>query len=54
MGVDAATREEAVTKIQGMMTQDAINTHFAEKHAGQPVPPMADVHAMIATNTVAA
>jgi hypothetical protein len=54
LNADAATREEAVTKIQGMMTQDAINAHFAEKHAGQPVPPMADVHALIATGTVAA
>ncbi len=54
MNADAASKEEAVTKIQGMMTQDAINAHMAAKHAGQAVPPMADVHAMIAQQTVLA
>ena len=53
MNVEAATREEAVTKLQGTMTQDAINAHFAEKHAGQAPAAMADVHKMIAEKLVA-
>jgi hypothetical protein len=52
--VDAKNRPEAVSKIQGIMTKDAIAAHFKEKHAGQVVPPVGDVHKMIAENTVAA
>ena len=54
MSADAATKEEAVAKIQGMMTEVAINQHFAAKHAGQPVPPVADVQTMIAQQTMLA
>ena len=43
MGVEAETREEAVTKMKAMMTQDAIDAHVAEKHPGQSMT-MADVH----------
>ena len=35
---DAANRDEAVAKFKGMMTPDAVQKHFAEKHPGQPVP----------------
>ena len=34
MSVDAQTREEAVSKMQSMMTQDAIDVHMTEKHPG--------------------
>ena len=32
MSIDAENREEAVMKMQEMMTQDAIDAHCAEKH----------------------
>jgi hypothetical protein len=54
MTVEAATRDEAVEKLKGMMTQDMIAKHFAEKHAGEPVPSQDQVHAMIAEKTAAA
>lgn len=52
MTVDAANRDEAVAKFKAMMTQDAVNQHFAEKHAGQPVPPYDQVMAMIDQNVM--
>lgn len=53
MTVDAGSKEEAVTKLQAMMTEDAIAKHMAEKHPGDPVPSMEQAHALIAANTVA-
>ncbi len=47
MTVDAANREEAVAKFKAMMTEEMTAKHMAEKHAGQPVPPLAQIHAMI-------
>ena len=47
MSADAADRESAVKQIQGMMTQDALNQHFAQKHPTEAVPPLAQVHAMV-------
>lgn len=38
MSVEAENREEAVGKLKGMMSAEAIASHFAEKHSGQPVP----------------
>ena len=52
--VDAATREEAVGMIKGLMNEGAIAAHMAEKHAGEPVPPVSQVHAQIEQGTVAA
>ncbi len=52
MTVEAENREEAVTKMKGMMTQDAINTHMSEKHSGEPVPTLEQVHAQIDSNLV--
>ncbi len=46
-GVEAENREEAVTKMKGMMTQDAIDAHMAEKHPGEATKTMAEVHADI-------
>ena len=47
MTVPATTREEAVGKLKGMMTVDAVAQHMAQKHPGQPVPPVSQVHGMI-------
>ena len=47
MTVDAANRDEAVAKMKGMMTPDAVQKHFGEKHPGQPVPPMEQIQANI-------
>lgn len=51
MFVDAADQPAAVEAFKAMMTQEAVNAHFAEKHAGQPVPSMDEVAAMCATAT---
>ncbi|MGQ0568037.1 MAG: hypothetical protein ACT4P5_00695 [Armatimonadota bacterium] len=47
MNVDAANRPEAVQKLKGVMTADAVAQHMADKHPGQPVLPVSQVHAMI-------
>ena len=46
MTIDADNREEAVSKMKAMMTQEAVDTHMAQYHAGQSMA-MADVHAGI-------
>ena len=48
MDVEAENRAEAITKMQGMMTAEAIAAHMTEKHPGQPVMSVAECHAMIA------
>ena len=52
--VDAADRQDAVSKIQAMMNEDAIAAHMKEKHPGEPVPPVADVYRMVEAQTAAA
>ncbi len=47
MAVSAATREEAVGKLKGLMTTSAVAQHMTQKHPGQPVPPVSQVHATI-------
>lgn len=47
MSFDAETREEAITQVKNMMTQEAINQHMQEKHPGDPLMSVADCHAMI-------
>ncbi len=49
MTVDAENREEAVTKMKAMMTQVAVDAHWAEKHATDqmPKPTMEQVQMMI-------
>lgn len=37
MSVEAENRDEAVGKLKDMMTAEAVTSHFAEKHQGQPV-----------------
>ncbi len=51
MFVDAADQPAAVAAFKAMMTQDAVNAHFGEKHVGQPVPSMEDVAKMCETAT---
>jgi hypothetical protein len=53
MKVEGATREEAVSKLQSMMTVAAIATHMKEKHPGEPVIPTAQVHSMIESTLIA-
>ena len=45
--IDAPSREAAVGQLKGMMDEAGIAHHFAEKHPGQAVIPVAQVHAMI-------
>ncbi len=47
MNIETSTREEAVSKLQSMMNESTIAAHFNEKHPGQPVIPVDQVHAMI-------
>jgi len=49
--VDAKNRTEAVSKIQSIMNKSAIEAHIKEKHKGEPMPTVAQVHQMIAQNT---
>ena len=52
MEVDAESREEAVMKLKGMMDEVAIAKHISENHkAGEPVPSVSEVHAMIEQTT---
>ena len=45
--IESATREEAVSKLQAMMNESTIAAHMKEKHPGEPVIPINQVHAMI-------
>ena len=47
MKMDGETREEAVMEMKKKMDGNAIAMHMKEKHPGDPVPMMSDVHAMI-------
>ena len=53
MSVDAENREEAVMKMKGMMTQEAIDAHCLEKHPEMKLP-QADVHMGIEKDLMAA
>lgn len=48
MEVEAANRDAAIEMFKGMMNEEAVAKHFADKHAGQPVPSMDQVHMNIA------
>lgn len=52
MTVDAENREEAVRKLQEMMTEEKIPAHMSEKHPGEPVPSKEQVNQMIEEGTV--
>ncbi len=49
--VDAENREGAVEQLKGMMTEEAITQHCAEKHPGEPVPTKEQTDAMIDQTT---
>lgn len=50
MTVDAASREEAVEKLKGIMNEEAIAKHFAEKHVGEQIPSVEQSNEMIEQN----
>ncbi len=54
MTVQAADRQGAVAQFKSMMDEKGIASHMAEKHPGQPVISVADCHAMIDQQVVAA
>ena len=49
---DAQSREEAVDKLMGVMTPEAVVAHIAEKHPGEPVPTPEQERAMVAQTLV--
>ena len=51
MKVDASSREEAVGKLQGMMTEGAIKNHMIEKHPGDAIPTVEQIHGQISQYT---
>ena len=51
MTVDADSREQAIEKLKGMMTEEAIAQHCAEKHPGEPVPSKEQSDEMIEQTT---
>ena len=51
MAVDAANRDEAVGKLKYMMNADMVAKHMAEKHSGEPLPSVDQVHGMIDQTT---
>jgi hypothetical protein len=52
--VQASDRDDAVRRIQATMGKDAIEAHIKEKHPGEPMPSIEQVHAMIAQATAPA
>ena len=44
MKVDAENRDEAVSKMKAMMTEEEIAKHMADKHPGEPMMTVAMVH----------
>ena len=48
MKTEAESREEAVTKLQEIMTEEAIAAHMSEKHPGDDVPTVEQIHGQIA------
>ena len=55
MSVDASSRDDAVSKLQAGMTQEGLDTHYAERHQpSEQKPTLAQTHAMIAQYVAAA
>lgn len=50
MKVESATREQATTKLKAMMNESAVVAHMKEKHPGEPMIPVSQVHTMIDQN----
>ncbi len=51
MKLEASSREDAIEKLQGMMTADAIKGHMMEKHPGDAIPTVEQIHGQIAQYT---
>ena len=51
MEVDGETRDEAVTKLQGIMSEEALKAHYDEKHPGETPPTKEASDHMIEQNT---
>ena len=54
MTVDAGDRDGAVAQFKGMMDEAGIAAHMSQKHPGQPLMSVADCHAAIEKEVVAA
>ena len=54
MTIDAADRNGAAAQFKAMMDEQVIAAHMKERHPGEPVIPVADCHAMIERDVVAA
>lgn len=54
MKVESVTREEAVSKLKSMMNDSAVAAHMKQKHPGESMIPVAQVHAVIEENLVIA
>ena len=50
MSVEASNREEAISKMKTTMNEGAVAKHMAERHPGETVLLVAQVHAMISQN----
>ena len=47
MKVESATREQAVSELKTMMSEAAVAAHMKEKHPGEPMIPVPEVHSII-------
>lgn len=54
MTVEADNRDGAVAQFKAMMDEKGIADHMSAKHPGQPMISVADCHAMIEQQVVAA
>ena len=47
MKVESTSREQAVSQLKTMMNESAVAAHMKEKHPGEPMIPVSQVHAVI-------
>ena len=47
MKIESSTRDEAVSQLKAMMNESAVATHMKEKHPGEPMMNVSQVHAVI-------
>jgi hypothetical protein len=47
MRVEAASRADAVSKMKALMTEGTMSAHMSQKHPGEEVPTLAQMHLMI-------
>jgi hypothetical protein len=47
MKVEAGTRTEAVKNLKAMMSEKSVAEHMKQKHPGEIIPAIQQVHAMI-------